>query len=160
MQYIFVAYIYNLNGTIVRPMPSQTNAPFIAAFTKIFTVLRARNYHQALNIMDNECSKAVEAHICANKMNIQLIPLHNHHINAVECATATFKEHFIAALVTVDMLCPLQLWDEFLPQVKLTLNLLHFSQCNLTISANAELYGTFDFNKKNPCTARHEGTSI
>jgi hypothetical protein len=45
------------------------------------------------------------------------------------------------------MLCLLQLWDEFLPQVKLMLNLLRFSLCNPLISANHKLYGLFDFNK-------------
>jgi hypothetical protein len=97
--------------------------------------------------MDNECSKAVEKHIKKNKMKIQLVPLHNHHVNAAECAISTFKEHFVAALATVDMLCPLQLWDKFLPQVELTLNLLRFSQRNPNISANHGLYGPFDFNK-------------
>jgi hypothetical protein len=57
-------------------------------------------------------------------MDIQLVPLHNHSINTAERAITMFKEHFVAALATVDMLCPLQLWDEFLPKVKLTLNLL------------------------------------
>jgi hypothetical protein len=60
---------------------------------------------------------------------------------------ATFKEHFIAALATMDMHCPLQLWDEFLPQVELTLNMLRFSQQNPNKSANQEVYGSFDFNK-------------
>jgi hypothetical protein len=79
--------------------------------------------------MDNECSKAVENHIRSNKMNIQIVPLHNHHVNAAERAIATFKEHVVTTLATVDMLCfcPLQILDEFLPQVELTLNLLRFS---------------------------------
>jgi hypothetical protein len=55
--------------------------------------------------------------------------------------------HFIAALATVDMLCPFQLWDEFLPQIKLTLNMLRFSRRNPKKSANQEAYGSFDFNK-------------
>jgi hypothetical protein len=76
-----------------------------------------------------------------------LVPPHNHHVNAAEHAISTFKEHFVAALATVDMLCPLQLWDKFLPHVKLTLNLLHCSCCNPLISANHKLYGPFDFNK-------------
>ncbi len=71
---------------------------------------------------------AVEKHIRFNNISIQLVPPHNHHVNAAEQAIATFKEHFIATLATVDKLCPLQLWDEFLPQVELTLNMLHFSQ--------------------------------
>ncbi len=128
-------------------MPSCTDSLFIAAFSKVFAILRSCNYQPALNVMDNKCSKAVGKHIQANKMNTQLVPLHNHCINAAECAIAMFKEHFVAALATVDMLCPLQLWDEFLPQVKLTLNLLRFSCCNLRVSAKQELYHPFDFNK-------------
>jgi len=81
----------------------------------------------ALNVMDNECSKAVEAHIRSNKMDIHRVSPHNHRVNAAERAIATFKEHFILALTTVDKDCPLQLWDDFLPQVELTLNLLRFS---------------------------------
>jgi hypothetical protein len=40
MQYIFVAYMYDLNAIIVRPMPSHADAAMIAAFTKVFTILR------------------------------------------------------------------------------------------------------------------------
>jgi hypothetical protein len=80
-------------------------------------------------------------------MRIQLVPPHNHCIKAAKCTISTFKEHFIATLATVNMLCPLQLWDKFLPQVELTLNLLPFSHCNPFISANHELYGPFDFNE-------------
>ncbi len=68
MSYIFVAYIYDLNTIIVRPMALHTDASFIAAFTKIFAILRAWNYQPALNAMDNKCSKAVEKHIRANRM--------------------------------------------------------------------------------------------
>jgi hypothetical protein len=147
MIYIFVAYINDLNTIIVRPMALHTDASFIAAFTKVFAILHAWGYQPALNVMDNKCPKAVENHICANKMTTQLVPPHNHHVNAAKQAIRTFKEHFFPALATVNNLCPLQLWDEFLPQVKLTINLIRFSHCNPLISANQELYGPFDFNK-------------
>jgi hypothetical protein len=80
-------------------------------------------------------------------MTIRLVPPHNHRVNAAKRAIGAFKEHLIADLTTINMLCPLQLWDEFLPQVKLTLNLLHSSRRNPLISANQELYGPFNFNK-------------
>jgi hypothetical protein len=140
MIYFFVAYIYDLNAIIVHPMALRTGTSFIAAFNKVFAILRAWNYQPALNIMDSECSKAVEKRIRANRMKIQLVPPHNQRVNAAEQAIGTFKEHFIAILATVDNLCPLQLWDEFLPQVELTLNLIHFSCRNPLISANHELY--------------------
>ncbi len=97
MQYIFVAYIYNLNAIIVQPMPSCTNSLFITAFFEVFAILSACNYQPALNVMDIKCSKVVEKHIRANKMNIQLVPPHNHRLNAVERAITTFKENFVAA---------------------------------------------------------------
>ncbi len=97
--------------------------------------------------MDNECSSAVEKYIRSKSINIQLDPPHNHQANATERAIAPFKEHFIAALATVDMLCPLQLWDDFLPKVELTVNMLCFSRQNPKKSANQEVYGSFDFNK-------------
>ena len=136
MQYSFVAYIYDLNTIITRPMPNCTNASFITAFTEVFHILQAQQYPPVLNIMDNECSKATEKHIKKNKVKKQLVPPHNHCVNAAERAIITFKEHFVAALATVDMLCLLQFWDEFLPQVELTLNLLRFSRRNPNISAN------------------------
>jgi hypothetical protein len=147
MQYIFVTYIYDLNAIIMQSMPFRTNSLFIAAFSEVFAILRACNYQPALNVMGYECSKAVEKHIRANKMDIQLISPHNHHVNAAEHAIATFKEQFVATLATVDMLCPLQLWDGFLPQVELTLILLRFSRHNPHVLANQEFYGPFDFNK-------------
>jgi len=147
MQYIFVAYIYDLNAIIVRAMPTRTDAAMINAFKEVIAVLRTSGYRPALNVMDNECSTAVERYIWSEKINIQLVLPHNHHTNAAEQAIATFKEHFIAALATVDQLCPLQLWDEFLLQVELTLNMLRFSCRNPKISANQEVYGAFDFNK-------------
>jgi hypothetical protein len=98
--------------------------------------------------MDNKCSTAVEQYVRLEKINIQLVPPHNYQANAAERAIATFKEHFIAALATVDQLCPLQLsWDDFLPQVELTLNMLRLSRRIPKISANQEVYGAFDFNK-------------
>jgi hypothetical protein len=127
MQYIFVAYIYDLNTIFVHAMPSKNNAAMIAAFSDIFSILAAHGYAPTLNVMDNKCSKAVEVHIKTNKMNVHLVPPRNHRINAAERAIATFKEHFIAGLATVDKNCLLQLWDELLPQIELTLNLLHFS---------------------------------
>jgi hypothetical protein len=106
MHYIFVVYIYNLNARLVCAMPSKNNAAMITAFTKILATLTARGYKPTLNVTDNKCSKRVEAYIKSNKMDIHLVPPHNHQVNAAESAIATFKEHFIVGLATVDRNCP------------------------------------------------------
>jgi hypothetical protein len=105
MQYIFVAYVYDLNAIIVRAMPTRTDAAMITVFKEVIGVLRTCGYHPALNVMDNKCSIAVERYIRLEKINIQLVPPHNHRANADERAIATFKEHFISALATVNQLC-------------------------------------------------------
>jgi hypothetical protein len=61
MQYIFVAYIYDLNAIPVCTMPSKNNAAMIATFTKILATIAAQGYKPTLNITDNECSKTVES---------------------------------------------------------------------------------------------------
>jgi len=146
MQYIFVVYVYDLNAIIVHAMPSRTDASMVTAFREVITALKTGGYRLELNVMENECSAAVEKYIRSEQINIQLVPSHNHRVNAAERAITTFKEHFIAALATVDMHCHLQLWDEFLLQVELTLNMLRFSRLNPNKSANQEVYGSFDFN--------------
>jgi hypothetical protein len=40
MQYIFVAYVYDLNAIIVRAMPSRTDASMVTAFTEVITTLK------------------------------------------------------------------------------------------------------------------------
>ncbi len=42
MQYIFVAYVYDLNAIIVRAMPSCTDASMVTAFTEVITTLKAK----------------------------------------------------------------------------------------------------------------------
>ena len=61
MQYVFVAYIYNLKAILVCVMPSKTNGAMIAVFMDILANLNARRYASTLNVMDNECFKAVKS---------------------------------------------------------------------------------------------------
>ena len=101
-QYLFVAYLYDRNAILVRAMKSRKDDDMVAAFKDILQYLEARNAKPTLNVMDNECSKTVKTFITQNEMNIQLVEAHNHRVNAAERAIATFKDHFIAGLSTVD----------------------------------------------------------
>ncbi|KAL7527446.1 hypothetical protein ACHAXR_001968, partial [Thalassiosira sp. AJA248-18] len=147
MVYIFIAYVYDANAILARAMPSRDDTAMIDAFNDIINHLDDQGYKPNLNVMDNECSKAVEKFIKKQNITIQLVAPHNHRVNAAERAIRTFKEHFIAALATIDKKCPLQLWDQFLPQVQDTLNMLRRCRRDSTISAYEALYGIFDFNK-------------
>ena len=110
--------------------------------------LDERGCKPKVNVMDNECSKAVEQHITGQGIDIELCPPRNHRGNGPgERAIRTYKDHLISMLATVDPECPIQLWDEFLEQATDTLNLLRTSRRNAKISAYEELNGEFDYNK-------------
>ena len=146
-QYVFVAYFYSLNAIIVWPMPNRADNAMVATFKDIIEHLKSCGHQPQLNVMDNECSKAVKTYINSENINIQLVEPHDHHVNAAERAIQTFKHHFIAGLATVDIDFPIQLWDEFLPQAQMTLNMLRTSRQNPNKTAYEELHGQFDFNK-------------
>ena len=97
--------------------------------------------------MDSECSKIEKSYITKHKIDIQFVEAHNHQVNVAECAIATFKDHFIVGLTTINIDCPIQLWDDFLEQTQDTLNMLCTSHRDPTLSAYKDLDGPFDFNK-------------
>jgi hypothetical protein len=78
----------------------------------------------------------------------QLVLPHCYRRNAAERAFHTFKEHFVAGLVSVDPDLPLHLWERLLPQAELTLNLLRTSRQHPQLSAAAHFHGMVDYNKK------------
>jgi hypothetical protein len=78
MQYMFVAYINDLNAIIVRAMPSCTDASMVQAFTKVISILKSGGYHPSLNVMDNKCSSTVKKYIRSKSINIQLVSPHNY----------------------------------------------------------------------------------
>jgi hypothetical protein len=78
MQYVFVAYIYNLNAIIVRAMQSCTDASKVQAFTKVISMLKSGGYHPAQNVMDNKCSTTVKKYRCGARQcrakTLKLLP--------------------------------------------------------------------------------------
>jgi hypothetical protein len=65
----------------------------------------------------------------------QLVPPDMHCHNWAERTICTFKDHFLAILVGVNVAFLLYLWDLFLPQAELTLNCLQQAMLNPLISA-------------------------
>jgi hypothetical protein len=79
-------------------------------------------------------------------IDFQLVPPGTHRRNAAERAIDTFKNHFIAALCSLDKNFPLHLWDCLLPQAVLTLNLLRGLCINPKLSAWAQILGPYNYN--------------
>ena len=70
-----------------------------------------------------------------------------HQRNAAERDVRTFKNHFIAALCTVDPLSPFYLWDRLLPQVTMTLKMLRRHLLNPGLLAYEQVYRIHNFER-------------
>ena len=97
--------------------------------------------------LDNGCSDILKDFMHEQQVDLQLVPPHLHRRNAAERTIRTFKNHFIAGLCSTDRNSPLHLWDQLLPQVLLTINLLCGSIINPNLSAYAQVNGLYDFNR-------------
>ena len=97
--------------------------------------------------LDNETSDLLLQSLESADIAINLVAPHVHRRNTVERIIQTFKAHLIIILCGTDPKFPLNLWDKFLPQAEITLNLLRNSRVNPNLSACYHVLGNFDFNK-------------
>eukprot|EP00804_Cyclotella_cryptica_P028679 CCRYP_008186-RA/>CCRYP_008186-RA protein AED:0.44 eAED:0.44 QI:0/-1/0/1/-1/1/1/0/129 len=74
-RYQFVAYKYRSNATLVRALQDLCN---------VYEYLTERGFQPKLNVMDNQCRKAVKKYIQSTKATIQLVNPDNHRVNAAE----------------------------------------------------------------------------
>jgi len=128
-------------------MKSRSDESTVEAVKDIYGYLKMKNLQSKLCVLGNKCSKAVKIYIRSNGTNIQIVEPHNHSVNAAEPTVKAIKYHVIAGLAIVDINCPLQLWDLFLPQIQDTLNLLRTSRLNPAKSAYEEMEVKFDLNR-------------
>ena len=131
----------------MRPIKDRIDNCMVKTFQEVYEFLKQQNCAPKLHVLDNKCSKAVQAFIRKEKTSIQLVEPHNHQVNAAETAIKASKYHIIAGLQTVDPDCPLQLWSKFIAQMQDTLNLLRISREDPSKSAYEDLQGVFDYNK-------------
>ena len=97
--------------------------------------LKKRGLTTKLHIIDNDVSEDLNQYFEDSDVQLQLVPPHMHKINAAERNVITFKNHFIAALCTLEHLLPFYLWGRLLPQFTTTINMYWRSQLNPELSA-------------------------
>ena len=98
-------------------MENQNDGTMIAIFQSIVKYLKQHGVNPQLNMLDNECFKVIKAYIVKEKIDMQLVKPHNHHVNAAERLIAMVKNHIVAGFSSIHKVCPLQLWDNFLEQI-------------------------------------------
>ena len=142
-----VAYVCDANAILAVPIKNRNESSLVDAYNTIYTKLTDAGVKPVVQICDNECPKALKRFLAQNDISLQLVPPYDHRTNLAEKAIGTFKSHFLSGLASLSPTFPLHLWDRLVEHATITLNLLRPSKLNPKLSAYAQLFGTFDFNK-------------
>jgi hypothetical protein len=111
-KYMLIVYDYDSNAIVVEAMKNRSDVEALRAYANVYALLTARGIKPALNIMDNEASKAIKHAVNQSGARFELVEPNNHRVNAAERAVRTFKNHFIAGLCSTDPNFPIALWDK------------------------------------------------
>ena len=144
---LFILYDYDSNSIHAEPMPNKTSGSILAAYKRVHNVLVTAGLRPKLQRLDNECSEALKEFMTEQDIDFQRVPPGIHRANAAERAIRTFKNHFIAGLCSTDRDFPLHLWDRLVHQATLSLNIMRGSRLNPNLSAWAQVYGHYNFNR-------------
>ena len=118
----------------------------ISAYEQVYNTLEGLGHKPELHILDNKCSKCIQNFLEKKRTRRHHVAPHNHRVNAAEPAVKTAKYHLIAALVTLDWSCSIQLWSKMIKQIQDTLNMFRTSRLDATKTACQETAGVFDWN--------------
>ena len=97
-------------------------------------------------ILDNECSAVMNKLFTKNDVTFRLIPPYTHRRNTLERAVCNFKNHICTVITLCEPNFPKKERDRLIIQAIITLNVLHSSQTNLSLSEYAAIHGNFGFN--------------
>jgi hypothetical protein len=143
-----VVYHYKTNAILALPISSFSNKIIFVAYKQQYDMLESKGHVIRLNLlMDNQASQTIKKNLTKNQCKLMLVEPHNHHVNAVERAIQTFKDHFVSVLATTDSEFPLQLWARLALQVKNALNMLHPVRINPNMSAYVAFHSPYDWNQ-------------
>ena len=144
-KYILILYSYDANAILAEPLKSRTAEDILQAYKKLVIHLTQRGYKPQTHWLDNEASEIMKQYDMEETITYQLAPPYTHRRNAAERAIRTWKNHFIAALCTVDSSFPMHLWDRLIPHTTMTLNMLRQCRSNPRLSAYETLNGVYNF---------------
>lgn len=147
VKYLMVLYDYDSNVILAEGLSSRGQGELLRGYKELLGSLKRAGLQPRIQRLDNEASGQFKRFLDAQGIDYQLTPTSQHRRNAAERAIRTWKNHFIAGLATLNPSFPLAQWDLLIPQTNITLNLLRPSRLNPKLSAYAQLFGNFDFNR-------------
>ena len=114
-KYVMVLFSQDINAILAKAMKNRSQAEMIRVTTKMHEHLTNRGFKPHVQILDNECPEALKIYFRKNDVKFQLGPPHLHRNNSAERAIATFKDHLIAGLSSVDPSFPMHFWCRLIP---------------------------------------------
>ena len=144
---VMILYDYDSNAILTEGITSRGKTELQRAYAALFSRLQQAGLKPQIHRMDNEISEVVKQFLRQQQVQLELTPAHLHRRNAAERAIRTWKNHFLAGLASLNPRFPLRFWSYLLPQAEITLNLLRQSRLNPRLSAYAQLFGNYDFNR-------------
>jgi hypothetical protein len=141
-----ILYDYDSNAILAQPIKDRTAPELLKAFQIIEQELVARGLKPKLMNLDSEASNLLKTYLHHQDITFQLVPPYSHRRNSAERAIRSFKDHLIAGLCSTDKSFPMHLWDIFLPQTVIAMNILRTSRINPKLSAATQIFGQYDFN--------------
>ena len=144
-QYNLVLHSEGANYIKIIPMQTRSKQSYLKAHQIALDFYEEFGYTPTFQRLDNEISNDFMAHLQSKNIKIDLVPPHQHRRNKAERDIRTYKNHFIAALAGVDPNFPMMAWDELIPQIETTLNLLRPSTTHPRMSAWEAVHGKYDF---------------
>jgi hypothetical protein len=106
-------------------MKSRKDEEMIRAYNALLLRLKRAGIVPKKHVLNNKVSDNMKNHIHDTcKFDMELVPLGCHQHNAAKVAIRNFKAHFLSILAGVADDFPPSLWDQLLPQTKITINLI------------------------------------
>ena len=137
--YNYVLIMYNVDTNYIKAIPQKSRdaAEYIRVYNNALDFWKSHSITPQFVRIDNETSQDLEKYLRAQEtpITIEKCPPGMHRTSGAERHMRTWKNHFLSTLITCDDDFPLDLWDELLPQMEITLNCLRESPLSPTISA-------------------------
>ena len=145
--YVMILLHEELNYIHAEPMRDRGKKEYLRAFEAGLEYFKLRGIPVTTHRLDNEASGDLLTY-CKRPdvaITLQFVPPDCHRANRAERAIRTWKNHFVTHLCLLDPHCPLDLWDKYLEQAEMTLNLVRACGLNIKVSAWAFLRGPWSF---------------
>jgi hypothetical protein len=125
---IMVLYEYDGDVIMAEPIKNNKAGELLRSIQVVEQKLTTRGLKPKRMTLENEASQLLKDYLYDQNISFYLVPPYCYRCNAAEREICPFKDNLIAGLFSTDKDFPMHLWERFLQQAILTLNMLRTSR--------------------------------